>query len=44
MLSIKNFGEKSLDELLDRLSDKGYLKYVPRKALDDLGVVSEEEE
>ncbi len=44
MLDIKNFGEKSLDELLDRLSDKGYLKYVPRKALDDLGVVSEEEE
>jgi DNA-directed RNA polymerase subunit alpha len=25
MLSIRNFGEKSLDELKDRLKEKGYL-------------------
>jgi DNA-directed RNA polymerase subunit alpha len=25
MLSIRNFGEKSLDELKERLSEKGYL-------------------
>ena len=25
MLSIRNFGEKSLDELKDRLREKGYL-------------------
>ena len=26
MLSIRNFGEKSLDELKDRLQEKGYLE------------------
>lgn len=28
MLAIRNFGEKSLDELLDALKDKGYSEYV----------------
>jgi DNA-directed RNA polymerase subunit alpha len=26
MLAIRNFGEKSLDELVEKLRDKGYLK------------------
>jgi DNA-directed RNA polymerase alpha subunit len=25
MLAIRNFGEKSLDELVEKLQDKGYL-------------------
>ena len=32
MLSIRNFGEKSLDELRDKLREKGYRKDVPEKA------------
>ncbi len=44
MTSIRNFGDKSLDELIERLKEKGYLKYVPRDALDDMGVILEEEE
>ncbi len=28
ILAIRNFGRKSLDELLDRLEEKGYLKYI----------------
>ena len=26
MLAIRNFGEKSLDELVEKLRDKGYLR------------------
>jgi DNA-directed RNA polymerase subunit alpha len=29
MLAIRNFGEKSLDELRDKLREKGYMKDVP---------------
>ncbi len=28
MLNIRNFGRKSLDELLERLADQGYLEYI----------------
>lgn len=31
MLVIRNFGQKSLDELKDALSDKGFLEYVPTR-------------
>jgi DNA-directed RNA polymerase subunit alpha len=37
MLSIRNFGEKSLDELRERLEEKGYLE-------DDQAVVADEAE
>jgi len=26
IMSIRNFGDKSMDELVDKMSDKGYLK------------------
>ncbi len=34
MLSIRNFGEKSLDELKDRLQEKGYLEDSPQEAVE----------
>lgn len=34
MLAIRNFGEKSLDELRDKLREKGYLKDTPDKVAD----------
>ncbi len=43
MTSIRNFGDKSLEELVNQLKEKDYLKYVPRDALDDMGIVVEEE-
>ena len=32
MLAIRNFGEKSLDELVEKLKDKGYLNDQPDMA------------
>jgi DNA-directed RNA polymerase subunit alpha len=32
MLAIRNFGEKSLDELHEKLHEKGYLKEAPAKS------------
>ena len=36
MLAIRNFGEKSLDELVEKLQDKGYLPQ-PETAIPDVG-------
>lgn len=36
LLSIRNFGQKSLDELMEQLQAKGYLEYVKMPAADDI--------
>jgi DNA-directed RNA polymerase subunit alpha len=40
LLSIRNFGQKSLDELMDQLQAKGYLEYVKLPAPDAIDAAS----
>ncbi len=35
IMSIRNFGEKSLDELVQKMSDKGYLEDEEAKAIQE---------
>jgi DNA-directed RNA polymerase subunit alpha len=42
ILAIRNFGQKSLDELMDRLQEKGYLVMVDEDGADTPGVVLSE--
>ncbi|MBA3534509.1 MAG: DNA-directed RNA polymerase subunit alpha [Ardenticatenales bacterium] len=44
MLAIRNFGEKSLDELLDALKEKGYSEYLEGLGYDEPAQGAEEEE
>lgn len=45
IMSIRNFGEKSLDELVQKMSDKGYLDDEEAKAIQDaVGERNEEQE
>jgi DNA-directed RNA polymerase subunit alpha len=44
IMSIRNFGEKSLDELVQKMSDKGYLDDEEAKAIQEAVGESEEDE
>jgi DNA-directed RNA polymerase subunit alpha len=43
ILAIRNFGQKSLDELMEKLRDKGFLDEMERMGVSETGGVSDQE-